>query len=319
MPTAAAVLPELIEFARQLQPDVVVYDNFAPWGLILARHLACPHICSISTLVPAVVPRGPAAEGETPALDLTSRAAVETIQETYQQKFAGDQAIHGGFFASRNLVYSSPALNAHVPPESSLYDFVGPMTEARPRDETFPLDRYIKSKRRRVFVSLGTIVGSAFPAPEGIFQLFIDAFGGHDAYDLVLSVGEQTDLSRFVDAPDNVLVRSFVPQLELLEHTDLFLTHGGANSVHEGLYFGVPLLCIPFFGDQPANARKVSELGAGASLSPDDITSASLRDTADTLLGTSSYRVRAAALSDTLRCLGGASEAARVIESLGRG
>ena len=297
----------------------VVYNNFAPWGLILARHLGYPpHICSISTLVPDVAAIDSDAVSEAPPLDRTSRAAVGTIQENDQQQYSGHQAIEAGFFAERNLVYSSRALNAHVSAKASRYDFVGPMIEGRSRDESFPLDRDAKSQRRRVYVSLGTIVGSAVPAPEGIFQIFIDAFGAYDAYELMLSIGSREDITRFADAPENVLVRSVVPQLELLQHTDLFITHSRANSVHEGLYFGVPQLSTPFFGDQPSNPRRVAELGAGASLSPDDISSVGLREAADKLLRGSSHRDRAAALSETLRCLGSASEAARVIESLCR-
>ena len=43
---------------------------------------------------------------------------------------------------------------------------------------------------------------------------------------------------------ENVLLSKWVPQAELLKQDKLhlFVTHGGANSVMESLYFGTPLL-----------------------------------------------------------------------------
>jgi len=38
--------------------------------------------------------------------------------------------------------------------------------------------------------------------------------------------------------PENFLALDVVPQLELLPKCHAFITHGGANSVHEALSFG---------------------------------------------------------------------------------
>merc|ERR1712217_745689 len=59
------------------------------------------------------------------------------------------------------------------------------------------------------------------------------------------------------------LTRKTVPQLGVLRRSSVFLTHGGANSVHEGLKYAVPMVVVPCFGDQPANANIVSRSGVG--------------------------------------------------------
>jgi UDP:flavonoid glycosyltransferase YjiC (YdhE family) len=52
----------------------------------------------------------------------------------------------------------------------------------------------------------------------------------------------------------------------VLRRADLFITHGGFNSVQEGLVAGVPLLLFPQMQEQVFNAERVSELGAGLRL-----------------------------------------------------
>uniref|UniRef100_A0A0N5BKW7 glucuronosyltransferase n=1 Tax=Strongyloides papillosus TaxID=174720 RepID=A0A0N5BKW7_STREA len=50
----------------------------------------------------------------------------------------------------------------------------------------------------------------------------------------------------------------------------LFVTHGGMNSLLEASKFGVPMLDIPLFGDQPRNAKVVEELKLGRYISKFD-------------------------------------------------
>ncbi|KAG1278110.1 hypothetical protein G6F66_012138 [Rhizopus arrhizus] len=63
----------------------------------------------------------------------------------------------------------------------------------------------------------------------------------------------------------NIAFVNWAPQVAILHHpsTTLFLTHGGAGSLHESLYNGVPVVVFPFFGDQPATATMAEENGYG--------------------------------------------------------
>lgn len=66
----------------------------------------------------------------------------------------------------------------------------------------------------------------------------------------------------------NLRFEAWSPQFAILNHPHckLFISHGGASSIHESLFNGVPLLLHPFTSDQPANAYTMKEAGVGLTL-----------------------------------------------------
>ncbi|KAK7246743.1 hypothetical protein RIF29_41613 [Crotalaria pallida] len=65
---------------------------------------------------------------------------------------------------------------------------------------------------------------------------------------------------------DRGLVAKWCPQEKVLNHPSIggFLTHCGWNSTTESVCAGVPMLCWPFFAEQPTNCRYIcNEWGIG--------------------------------------------------------
>ena len=56
---------------------------------------------------------------------------------------------------------------------------------------------------------------------------------------------------------------TWLPQNDLLAHKDIraFVSHAGYNSLYESAYHGVPVVAVPWFGDQTSNAKKAEQFG----------------------------------------------------------
>ena len=78
--------------------------------------------------------------------------------------------------------------------------------------------------------------------------------------------------------PAGALVARHLPQVALLPHTDVLITHGGNGSVTEAVAASVPMVVLPFSTDQFAGAAAVERTGFGLVLSPNSLTSEALVD-----------------------------------------
>lgn len=67
---------------------------------------------------------------------------------------------------------------------------------------------------------------------------------------------------------EQFLISPWIPQPQILAHPQckLFVTHGGWGGLMEAAAAGKSVLCLPFFGDQPANALLVERTGWGLRL-----------------------------------------------------
>lgn len=97
-----------------------------------------------------------------------------------------------------------------------------------------------------VYMSLGSFLKSAAMPEEKSWEI-LRAFG--KLKQRVIWKWEEENLP---ELPPNVLTDKWMPQADILAHKNvkLFITHGGTFGTTEGVYHGVPMLFIPFYGDQ---------------------------------------------------------------------
>lgn len=99
--------------------------------------------------------------------------------------------------------------------------------------------------------------------------------------------------------PANVLIDSWLPQDDILSHPNmrLFITHGGLLGTTESVYHGVPVLGMPFFGDQQRNVAGATKAGWGLQLDYANVTDESLRWAINEIIGNAKYLANARQVS----------------------
>uniref|UniRef100_A0A0M3IJV7 UDP-glucuronosyltransferase n=1 Tax=Ascaris lumbricoides TaxID=6252 RepID=A0A0M3IJV7_ASCLU len=89
----------------------------------------------------------------------------------------------------------------------------------------------------------------------------------------------------------NVLKSKWIPQNDLLAHPNMraFVSHGGMNSLTESVRAGVPIVCIPLFGDQMRNAKMVEKRHVAVLLDKQNLTADALVWALKTVLADDSF------------------------------
>jgi hypothetical protein len=157
-----------------------------------------------------------------------------------------------------------------------------------------PLSRYVG--RPFVYVSFGSVAGGMAEL-AGVYAAAIAAVAGLDA-DVLLTVGRGADPVTLGPPPRNVRIERWADQSDVLGRAAAVVCHGGGGTTLGALAAGVPLVVVPLFAsDQHVNARRVTEVGAGRTATPD---AEAIRAALEAVLADEGYRRRAEALATEL-------------------
>ena len=162
-----------------------------------------------------------------------------------------------------------------------------------------------------VLVSLG----SAFTKQPGFYRECVEAFAGLPGWHLVLQIGRHVDPAELGTVPENVEVRSWVPQLAILRRADLFVTHAGAGGSQEGLATATPMVAVPQAVDQFGNADILQALGVARRVPMEEATAETLRSAALALVDDPEVARRLKELQAEMAQEGGTQRAADLIEA----
>ncbi|MBV4428663.1 macrolide family glycosyltransferase [Clostridium tyrobutyricum] len=293
------VCSELQEF----NPDCIVSDSICIWGKLLAMKLNIQYICSTTTFVfnqytAKMMKRG---------IGEIIRTIIGIPRVNKKMKLLKINGYNVKNFisliqndnATNTIVYTSKEFQPMSETFSDKYVFVGPSVMDVESKE-------LRYERRTVYISLGTILNKNY----SFYKNCIQALKECDV-DVIMSVGEKTEISDLGEIPINFQVKARVDQIKVLKRADAFLTHCGMNSVSESLYYRVPMLLFPQHSEQALVAKRTVELGAGLMLKrnkPNDI-----KNAIEQILNDHKYKENADKISKSFKAAGGAKKAADMI------
>lgn len=99
------------------------------------------------------------------------------------------------------------------------------------------------------------------------------------------------------------MIRNWLPQNDILAHENviLFIAHGGVFGSVESVWHGIPLLVIPFFGDQHRNAMRATKSGYGKFLPFYEITNETLMESVQEMTTNQIYLQKAKEVSSIFK------------------
>lgn len=178
-----------------------------------------------------------------------------------------------------NLMLTSKLFHPETKKINNSFYFIGPSIEKRKEDKSFTFKK--EENKKLLFISLGTY----FNHNIEFFKKCIEAFKNNEKYQVIMTIGKTLDVKQLGEIPENFLIYNYAPQLQILALTDVFITHGGINSINEGLLINrTPFIIIPQHADQFVNAKLIEKHEMGIALNNDNITPEILKESVSNIL-----------------------------------
>ncbi|XP_047451333.1 UDP-glucuronosyltransferase 2C1-like [Mugil cephalus] len=155
------------------------------------------------------------------------------------------------------------------------------------------LEEFVQSSGEHgvIMMTLGTLLAKL---PQHIAEEIAAAFAQLPQKVIWRYVGQ-----RPANLGNNTLLIKWLPQKDLLGHPKMrvFVTHGGTNGVQEAIHYGVPVVGIPLFFDQPDNLSRVRAKGAAVTVNIAALNRHIFKEALATVLYNSSYKANMQTLS----------------------
>ncbi len=270
---ATALLPGVLAAIEKERPDYLLFDMSAPWGNIAAQRYDIPAVASFPHLPfnwrtfvadSRLLKKG--YQSLRPGQGYYRELQRQTSKLAREQKLRKPSEINVlSSSAELNIVFSSRYFQPFEENFDDSYHYIGPVINTDRADQAFEYQRHAGQKL--IYIAVGTL----YQASLTFFQQCLEAFDD-EQYAIILSVGTAVDPADLGPIPGNFTVAQFVPQLAILDEADLFVTHGGMNSINEAVMARVPMIGVPNTIEQSVNAFRVEQLHGGLYLEPEKLT-----------------------------------------------
>ena len=284
------VVDGVLRLAEHWRPDVVVHECTEFGGYLAAEVLGIPHV----------------------VVDIGSMDAIALGLH--------DEVIRSALTVMRSRLGLPPEpltpgilrhLTVSITPERFNHaTFATPLARYRHEfpvrhDERLP-DAFadLPDDKPVVYLSMGSIGPLSSRFMQRSTEIYEELFTALSALDCSVIAALPTRYEPlFRSLPPHIHTMPWVPQSLVLEHVDLFITHGGLNSIRDTVTAGVPQVLLPFFADHPGNAVRCEQLGTGIRIDPTTVTAAQVFSACERVLKDTSYRRNTEELQHHMRAL----------------
>lgn len=254
------VLPFVLNDLEEVKPDFIISDSLAVWGKAAARYFNVPYALFFSSFMgdSIIIKKTPSF-----ALSLVKSAVFDfkyvlkfnKIKKNIEKKYGKIMDAMQNVMAPQGK-FTIVSTSREFHPGGNLYPsnvhFVRPcIFESEP----------VKVKKDSIFISVGTISFShsfwdiCLEATKNLPYRVVISFGNNKNNSL-----NKAHLRENVVLYDNLSLEDFRKELE---RTEVFITHGGFNSITDGIIAETKLLVCPITAEQNSNGKVLEAYGCG--------------------------------------------------------
>lgn len=138
-------------------------------------------------------------------------------------------------------------------------------------------EKVAKPGRRNILITLGTFLSERLD----VLEQLISACQEFDSEALlIVSAGSSAEKLKDFES-SNTIISGFIPQKGIMRYMDLVINHGGCNTFTESVYYGKPMIILPFSSDQFSIAFDAEKNNLAVSLDPNHLSKPVIVDALD--------------------------------------
>ncbi|MET7993300.1 nucleotide disphospho-sugar-binding domain-containing protein [Amycolatopsis sp. NPDC005232] len=287
--TPDSLLDELVRFARQWQPDLVVWDPMIYAAPIVAHAIGVPHLRMMYAM------------DQTARINAQYRDLRSDAPDPFVEWMSGAVARFGADY-DETLRHGVKTIDCH--PSYLRYDGVDvDYLPARfiPQNKPMAIPRWVLEEpaRPRVMLTLGISNRQVLGVEETSVSDLLDGLADLDVE--VIATLNANQLASVRKVPDNVRAVDFVPMNELLASCSAIIHQGGGATIGNAVVNGVPQLVIPgtTWSERGSAVAQVKR-GNGLLVDLEDVTPGNVRTGLLRLLEEPSFRSCALEVRDEM-------------------
>lgn len=282
--TPEPLVDELVRFAKQWRPDLVVWDPLIYAAPIVAQAIGIPHLRMMYAM-------DQTARLGAQYRDMRASRPDDTSPDPFKEWLSEFAARYGAEY-DETMRYGVKTIDCH--PSYLRYDGVDvDYLPARfaPQNKPMAIPRWVLEtpQRPRVMLTLGISNRQTLGVEETSVADLLDGLADLDVE--VIATLNQAQLASVTKLPDNLRAVDFVPMNELLASCSAIVHQGGGATIGNAVVNGVPQLVIPgtTWSERGSAVAQVKR-GNGLLVDLEDVTPETVRNGVVRLLEEPSFR-----------------------------